>query len=139
VSAPAPKTVVLFLSGDPVLAERLAAQPATYAGFSRFFVSGALASGLGGPKAPKRRSGDAGRAFPPGQVMCAQRLTDVAKRMGRTVKIVDVNDPGGDAGLVAQYIGSGDVLPVAVRSDGERLEGEEAFDTANLRRFLAVP
>lgn len=122
-----------------MLAERLASQPAMYSGFSRFFLAGPIATGLGGPKAPKRQDPDLGRAFPPEQVMCAQRLLDVAKRMGRTVRIVDVEAPGEDAALVRQYVAPGDVLPMAVRSDGERLEGEESFDTATLRRFLSVP
>jgi len=71
--------------------------------------------------------------------MCAQLSTDVAKQRGRNLRLVDVNDPGEDRALVQQYVGVADVLPILLRSDGSRLEGEEAFTPRAVRRFMAVP
>jgi len=136
MSAPLVGTVVLFLGGDPALAETQAARPAMYAGFSRFFLPGTLSSGLGGPKRRDQAGAGPPMAFPPEQVMCAQRLLDLAKRLGRTVRLVDVNHPGNDRPLVERFVGPSDVLPIALRFDGERLEGEESFEAGNLRQFL---
>jgi hypothetical protein len=69
--------------------------------------------------------------------MCALQLSKAAKRLGRTVKIVDVNQPGDDRTLVLRFVGPDDVLPIAVRSDGTRLEGVESFGSGSLQDFLA--
>lgn len=143
--APIPGTVVLFVAGDPALARVRAASTATSVGF----VGRALGWGLppimtsgvrnaGQPAAPSRSGPPEPREpIPPEHVRCAQQVLDVAKRSKREVRIVDVNRPGDDGALVARYVDVNDVLPILVRSDGARLEGEEAFTRSAIRRFLA--
>jgi hypothetical protein len=87
--------------------------------------------------APGRERPSEPDAFPADQVMCAQQLLEAAKRLGRTVKIVDVNQPEVDRALVQRFVGPDDVLPIAVRSDGTRLEGTESFGPGALQEFLA--
>jgi len=139
VGSPSPGTILLFLAGDPTLAERQASQPEMRGGFARFFLP-AAAFGTGPEGSGARRAADpAGpTAFPPEQLMCAQRLIDLARKLGRKVQVIDVNRPEDARALVERYVGPDDVLPIAVRSDGERLEGEEAFTPAVLRGFLSV-
>ena len=85
--------------------------------------------------------GDAGGAWPlpADQVMVAERLVKLADRAHRTVRLVDVNRPGPDRGLVERYVEASDVLPIALRSDGARLVGTEAFSESAIRRFLSAP
>jgi hypothetical protein len=131
VSAPSPGTVVVFLAGDPSLAARRSSVPAAVGGPWRLVAPGNLLLGAPGRKAST--------PFPAEQVMCAQRLMDAAKSRGRTVEVVDVNDPGPDRALVERWVSSADILPLAVRSDGARLEGAEAFTRAAVDAFLSRP
>jgi hypothetical protein len=130
-----PGSLVLFLGGDPALARRLASQPVPTGVLQRL----ALTSTVLTHRARTERAGaPAGAlAWPPDQVMCAQRVLDLAKKAGRAVRLVDVNQPGDDRPLVAQYVGEADLLPLLVRSDGARLEGVEAFTSEAVRTFLA--
>ena len=138
MDAPNPGTVVLFLAGDPALAERQASRPPLYGGLARLVVPMALLpGGMGDRMAPGRERPTGPDAFPADQVMCAQQLLEAAKRLGRAVKIVDVNQPGEDRALVQRFVGLDDVLPIAVRSDGTRLEGAESFGPGALQDFLA--
>lgn len=75
--------------------------------------------------------------LPPAQMACVQIVLDAAKRQGRGVVVVDVDRPGEHKDLVDRYVGSNDVLPLLVREDGARLEGEERFAPAEVRRFIA--
>jgi hypothetical protein len=135
VAAPAPGTVVLFLAGDPALAERQANPAVVATMWSRFLPANfVMRKGTPPPRDP-----DAPGPFPPDQLMCAQRLLDAAKLLGRSVKIVDVNRPGEDRELVRRWVSAADILPILLRSDGNRLEGAEAFHPATLRGFLAPP
>lgn len=137
MSAPGPGTLVLFVGGDPSLEAERAGRPPMLAGMARLFVPGPFLIKKPPPASP--RDPDAPWEIPADQVMSAQRVLDAAKRAGRTVRIVDVNRPGADRGLVERFVGPGDVLPILLRSDGERLEGAESFEPATLRGFLAVP
>jgi len=139
VDTPNPGTVVLFLAGDPVLAQRQASRPPMYWGIARFFRGSALLpGGIADRMAPGREHPTEPNAFPADQVMVAQQLSEAAKRLGRTVMIVDVNQPGDDRALVQRFVGPNDVLPIAVRSDGTRLEGAESFDPGTLQDFLSA-
>jgi len=129
-----PGVVVLFLASDPDLAARRAASPAPVGVISRVVMPVRFLAAGRGP--PPRAGGDLPPAFPADQVMCATRAREAAKRAGRTVRVVDVNDPGEDRQLVERYIAATDILPVLLRSDGARLEGAESFAPRTLRQFL---
>jgi len=134
MAGPAPGTVVLFVAGDPDLGEGL---PTRFVpGFWRFFIPQRLFRDA--PPVPRPTAADLPLPLPPVQLMCAQRLLDAAKKAGRTVRFVDVNSPGANRDLVERYVGAGDILPVLVRADGARLEGEEAFRPGPLKRFLSA-
>jgi hypothetical protein len=135
MASPAPGSVLLFLGSDPALADRLAARPATLAWMARFFVppSVVLARAARATGAP----GDEPGPFPPDQVLCAQRVLDRAKKLRRTVQLVDVNRPGEARALVQRFVAATDVLPILVRPDGARLIGTESFDPRSIREFLA--
>ncbi len=132
MAAPSPGSVVVFLGSDPGLADRLAGRPAPVGWMSRTFLPGNLVLARGSTGGPSAEG-----AFPADQLMCAQRLIDLAKRSHRTVRIVDVNRPGDDRPLVERFVGPDDVLPVAVRADGQRLVGAEGFGKPRLLDFLA--
>jgi hypothetical protein len=68
---------------------------------------------------------------------CLQIVLDAAKRQQREVLVVDVDRPGGQHDLVERCVGPEDVLPLLLRSDGARLEGQENFAPAKVRRFIA--
>lgn len=120
------------------MAERQVSRPPLFAGLIRPLVPAALLPpGTGDRRAPGRAHPARPNAFPADHVMCALQLSKAAKRLGRTVKIVDVNQPGDDRTLVLRFVGPDDVLPIAVRSDGTRLEGVESFGSGSLQDFLA--
>lgn len=126
----------MFLSSDPAGAAQRALDPVTgLASVGRFLLPAGLFT-LG-----QRARADAPRPafgpFPPGQLMCVDRVLEAAKATGRSVSLVDVNEPGLDGNLVAELLGAWDVLPVLVRSDRTRLVGEESFTPHALRRFLS--
>lgn len=69
---------------------------------------------------------------------CVKVVLEVAERAKRHVTLVNVNDPGDQAALVARWVREDDVFPVLVRPDGGRLVGSEQFEPADIRRFLRV-
>lgn len=84
-------------------------------------------------------SSDGSWLIPADQVMCVELVAEAIRASGRTVKLVDVNRPGDDRGLVQQYVSPGDILPILLRPDGARLEGVESFTPSELRRFVRGP
>jgi len=76
--------------------------------------------------------------LPPAQMACLGIVADVAERQRRKVLVVDVNRPGQHRGLVERHIGPDDVLPLLLRADGARLEGQENFGPAQVRKFIAT-
>ena len=137
MASPTPGTFVLFLASDPALANRLASQPTPMGPLQRIVTGPVLRAR---PAAgPSMGASSGSPAWPADQVMCAQRVLDVARKAGRTVRLVDVNRPGDDRPLVERYVGEADLLPLLVRSDGARLEGVEAFAPSIVRAFLAHP
>ncbi len=75
--------------------------------------------------------------FPADVRPCLELVLELAKKLGRTVKIVDVNRPEDDAHLVGQWVGPSRVLPLLIAPSGARLEGLGAFSPGNVRSFLA--
>ena len=73
---------------------------------------------------------------PASQLMCESVVLEQAKRQGRIVLVVDANRPGDQQDLVDRWVRPNDALPLLVRSDGARLEGEENFTPGRVRRFL---
>jgi len=134
MAAPAPGTVVLFLGSDPETEHRVGALPGTVSWLARTVFPANVF--LGPPFRSSKSSEDEIGPFPADQVMCAQRVLDQAKKVGRTVQFVDVNRPGEARELVLRFMGPGDVLPVLLRQDGARLAGAESFDGRTIREFL---
>ena len=75
--------------------------------------------------------------LPPAQMACLGIVADAAERQRRKVLVVDVNRPGEDRYLVEGNVGTDDVLPLLLRSDGARLEGQENFSPTQVRKFIA--
>lgn len=93
----------------------------------------------GARKPPTASSGDQQPwRIPPDQMTCLNLVHEVAQRYHREVLLVDVNRAGDEQPLVDQYVGPNDALPLLVRSDGARLDGEENFTPAKVRQFLRV-
>ncbi len=95
------------------------------------------------PAPPAERGVDAD--LPPGapawrlplpQMQCAEMLLEITRERGQSVQLVDVNRPSGNQGLVDQWVGPDDLLPLLVRPDGARLSGIEAFVPGTLKRFV---
>jgi hypothetical protein len=134
VATPTAGSIVLFLGSDPSLADPLGAHPAALTWMSRFLPANLVAGRAEGATEAAEAEGP----FPPDQVMCAQRLIDLARRTHRSVRVVDVNRPGADRALVQRFVAPEDILPIAVRADGQRLVGTEGFGRTALRAFLAA-
>lgn len=127
---------MVFVGGDPALSDELANKPDAVGGFARIFIPAAVAAHI---SRPRERAGPSDAwLVPADQVMCVERLVKAAEAAHRTVHLVDVNRPGDDRPLVERFVTPSDVLPIALRSDGVRLVGAEAFSPGQLRRFLSV-
>ena len=63
-------------------------------------------------------------------------VLDIAKKHNLSVKVIDVNNPGADDGLVRRHVGSDGVLPLLVRPDGARLERGASFVPEIIDKFL---
>lgn len=127
--------MLFFVGGDPTVGEAMAAFPGPVGGFARIYFP-VFWTPLVRPKPPDPP--EAAWRLPAGQIHCLEMLAKVAGPSGPAVRVIDVNRPGDDRDLVTRWVGSGDVLPVAVREDGSRLVGEEAFTPAGLRTFLTT-
>ena len=71
------------------------------------------------------------------QARCARLVLDLADRAHRTVRVVNVSQPGNDTALVARHVGAEPCFPIPVSPDGRRLEGEWEFLPSTVKRFLA--
>jgi hypothetical protein len=149
-STNAPDSLVLFVAGEP---DTMPSVRQSTVGFGMRF-GGQL---LGGPVyLPKNlrptgtepqpgpneledptHAGPRAWHLPPSQMHCLQIVLDSAKRLQREVLVVDVDQPGELEDLVRRWVGPEDVLPLLVRPDGKRLEGQERFDPARVRQFIA--
>jgi len=129
-------TLLLFVGGDPSLAEGLRHFPRAIPLLAGFLIPPSLL--LEGSSSRRPSARDATLLIPADQVMAVERLGDAVKGSPRTVRVVDVNRPGNDRYLVEGLVGPQDVLPILVRPDGARLEGAESFSPAALRKFVSV-
>ncbi len=75
--------------------------------------------------------------FPVQQRMCVELVLEMAQRLGRSVKVIDVDWAGDDRGYVTQWRATEALLPLLISPDGRRLEGIESFVPAEVRRFLS--
>jgi hypothetical protein len=90
-----------------------------------------------GAAAPAPTSPDALPAhLAPPEQQCVAMVLDLARREGRRVTVVNVEDPGAHRSRMERWVGANDVLPLLVRPDGGRLEGLEEFQPARVRQFL---
>ena len=89
----------------------------------------------------ERIGGHTSADLQPGQVYGAEGETgrmvlSLAAKCGVTVRVIDVDRPGPEAELVGRWVSAEDPLPLLVRPDGARLEGDEAFQPARVAEFL---
>lgn len=81
--------------------------------------------------------GDVRWHYPVEQRMCVQLVVNLAESMGKALKVVDVNRPSGDQGLVQRWVTRETLLPLLVSPNGRRLEGIESFVPSRLKDFLS--
>ncbi len=74
--------------------------------------------------------------LPMQQIQCVNLVFDIARDLGRTMALIDVNRPTGYEDFVRRWVGADPVLPVLVRPDGSRLQGLEEFIPGKVRRFI---
>ena len=134
MALPSGPALLLFVGGDPQLAESLGAFPRAFPRLLGFIVPPTLL--IGSARGDPPRASEAPWLIPADQLMASERLSEAIRGTPRTVKVIDANQPGDDRALVERYLTPADVLPVLVRPDGARLEGAEAFSPSNLRAFL---
>lgn len=111
------------MGGDPQLAERRALGSQRVGMAARMFAPALLF--LHTPQ--DLRSAAEERRYPGDQLVCAQELLSAASKAGKTVQLVDINQPGGPDASSPGLFGPNDLLPVAVRPDGRCLVGTDAF------------
>jgi len=75
--------------------------------------------------------------LPAPQMFCLDLVLRSAERQRKTVLVVDVNRPEEHSDLVERLVRPSESLPLLVRPDGARLDGEENFSAARVRRFIA--
>jgi len=135
VPPPGLRRVVLFLPGDPALAERRGSLPPAASGFARLLIPATLYINNTRGRWWTKAQEDEHR-FPSDLLAVAQLVIDLAGPLGIDVELVDVNQRGADQLFIDRYVGPADVLPVLARQDGRRLVGSESFAPAAVRRFL---
>lgn len=138
-----PSDAVLFVAGEPDvgLDDLSTGERSVFRRAAGFVAGGALvatSAEVRGWKAARQGEGSGPPEWhlPPVQNQCAELVRSIAEQLGRTLRVVDVNRPSGYRDLVERWVGPNDLLPLLVRSDGSRLEGEERFVPRQVRRFL---
>jgi len=132
---PAPGSFLLFVSGEPGPPETLSPLIGTSVG-ARLFGSVIPASWFPDrtpPPGPRPEDWHVPRE----EVATANLVFEIARETGRPVALVNANGSGTDAELASKWVGANDLLPVLVRSDGERLVGLEQFRPKTIRTFMA--
>ncbi len=151
-----PRELAMYVAGQPDLT-------GFGAGSSRFSFGGRLASmfvpGAGlayttrvSPPAPSGTAADSGPqpeadpaadpaysdlALPTRQSLAI--VLDYAQKFGWSVHIIDVTRQLVPESEILASLGGDVTLPILVRPDGGRLQGEEQFTPGRIRRFLAAP
>ena len=77
--------------------------------------------------------------FPEEVGQCVRLAVELAGRLGRDVRVVDLNGPAVDVEQVRRWVSPETLLPLLVSPDGRRLEGIGSFVPSTLRAFLAGP
>ena len=90
-------------------------------------------AGSGSPEATKRPEIE----VPVEQARCGLMALDIARRMGRSIRVVDVSRELVPRDIVETPDGEPAFFPILVRSDGARLSGESDFTPGRVRRFLS--
>lgn len=134
---PGPGTLLLFLSGDPDLAERRRNRGEPIGMAARIFLPANLWLGRPPPSAPGGETGD-DALFSDDQLACAQIVLDAIRGTRWQLRFVDVNRAGDAQPLVQRYVSDDDVLPILVRTDGARLAGNESFSKSSVRSFVGA-
>ena len=76
-------------------------------------------------------------AVPVEQARCGLMTADIARRMGRSVRVVDVSRELAPHDIVQTPDGEEAFFPILVRRDGARLSGESDFTPGRVRKFLS--
>jgi hypothetical protein len=85
---------------------------------------------------PTQGADSASWHLPPQQIQVVNLVFDIARRMRKSVGLIDVNRPANHRQLVDWWVGPEGVLPLLVRPDGVRLQGMEGFSPGKVRRFI---
>jgi len=75
-------------------------------------------------------------SLPRPQLHCMNTVLRIARRVGRTVTVVDVERAAGRQELVDRWVHARDALPLLVRPDGRRLSGLDGFLPEVVRQFI---
>jgi len=148
------RTLVMYVASQPGLAENLVgAIPYSFGArlVSMFFPFGSLSYPQKVEKAqvaarsPARSQGET--ALPAGEEgpdelpsaahQCVLLVLDVAKGFGWSVHVVDVTRQPVAEGEVLESLGGDVELPLLLRPDGARLEGDVQFTPHRVREFLS--
>jgi hypothetical protein len=70
------------------------------------------------------------------EAQCVRLVYDLAERVRRSVRLVDIGDPPMPESAVEAKFGSWATFPILVGPDGARLAGQENFTPKIVRRFL---
>lgn len=144
MSDPAGDELLLFVAGMPGEAE----SQQTHSTLLQWFLGANAESRIsgGGPGRDRAspqdtRVGPEGGEGPPWHLpremmMAIQLVCEAASRVGRHVRLVDVNRAGPDEELVQRWVGAGDIFPLLIRPGGGRMEGTENFTRRAVRRFV---
>jgi hypothetical protein len=136
MSTPPPPGLLLFVSGEPGPPEDLSEGVVT--SFWARLVGTVIPANwrTHGTQAPPRPPPGPDWHVPRAEIMSVNLVFEVVREAGRTVTLVNVNQPSDHQPLVARWIGPDDILPVLVRPDGARLAGIEEFEPGAVRKFL---
>jgi hypothetical protein len=144
-----PPFLVLFVAGEPETMPSLRdSGVGTGARWAAWFLpSGLLPKNLQPAYEAGHRTSDGFEApppsdmrpwlLPPSQAACAEMVIEIVERQQLPLLVVDVNRPGEFREMVARWVEPTGVMPLLVRPDGARLEGEENFVPGKVRRFVA--
>jgi len=125
-------TVLLFAASEPFRPEEGYAIASSFHRLRGFVVLPSK-DAVGPVRGP---SGERRWEFPEDVGRCARLAVEIARSMGRDLRIIDVSRPGEDDALVRQWVRPETLLPMLLAPDGRALNGMEAFQPGRLRAFL---
>ncbi len=134
-----PDPFLLFVAGEPDRGDEAPRSPPSRSILAGLVVPPILIAREDDARRAARASKGASWRLPGEQSRCVRLALELARDLGRSVRIVDVNTPEAPRELVERFVGSQAILPILVAPDGRRLEGTESFVPGTLRRFLRAP